>query len=64
MVGFAQALSVEQSYAFARVLAAILYRVDRRHRKIGIDNLRQAFGDRYTAIERDGSSGGCISTSA
>ncbi len=47
VVGFAQAMSIEQSYAFARNLAAILHRVDARHRKIGMDNLRQAFGDRY-----------------
>ncbi len=53
VVGFAQAMSVEQSYAFARSLAAILYRVDARHRKIGLENLRQAFGDRYTGAERD-----------
>ena len=54
VVGFCQAMSVEQSYAFARGLAAILYRVDKRHRKIGIENLRQAFGDEYSASERDG----------
>jgi len=53
IVGFAQAMSVEQSYAFARWLAAILYRVDQRHRKIGIENLRLAFGDLYTEADRD-----------
>jgi len=53
VVGFAQAMSVEQSYAFARVLATILHRVDRRHRAIGIDNLRQAFGDQYTEADRE-----------
>ncbi len=53
VVGFAQAMSVEQSYAFARLLAAILHRVDRRHRAIGVDNLRQAFGDQYTPAERE-----------
>ncbi len=53
IVGIAQAMSVEQSYAFARTLAAILYRVDKRHRKIGIENLRQAFGDTYTEADRD-----------
>lgn len=53
VVGLAQAMSVEQSYAFAKALAAILYRVDARHRKIGIENLRQAFGDRYTEAGRD-----------
>ena len=53
VVGFAQAMSVEQSYAFAGWLATLLYRFDRRHRAIGIDNLRQAFGDKYTESERE-----------
>ncbi len=53
LVGVAQALTIEQSYAFSRLLAAVLYRVDARHRKIGLENLRQAFGDRYTELERD-----------
>ena len=35
------------------LLAAVLYRVDARHRKIGLENLRLAFGDRYTEAERD-----------
>jgi KDO2-lipid IV(A) lauroyltransferase len=53
IVSVAQAMSIEQSYAFAEGLAAILYRFDKRHRKIGIENLRIAFGDRYTESERD-----------
>jgi KDO2-lipid IV(A) lauroyltransferase len=53
IVGFAQALSIEQSYAFARLLASVLYRVDKRHRQVGLDNLKLAFGDRYTEAERD-----------
>lgn len=53
IVCVAQALSIEQSYAFARFLAAIFYRVDRRHREVGLENLRAAFGDRYTEAERD-----------
>ena len=53
VVGVAQALSVEQSYAFARLLARVLRKVDRRHRLIGVDNLKQAFGDRYTEGERE-----------
>ncbi|WP_406700443.1 lysophospholipid acyltransferase family protein [Singulisphaera sp. Ch08] len=53
IVGVAQALSIEQSYAFARFLAAILYRVDKRHRKVGMDNLEIAFGDLYTDVQRD-----------
>jgi KDO2-lipid IV(A) lauroyltransferase len=48
-----QALTVEQSYALARMLARVLYRVDRRHRLVGMENLRCAFGDRYDEAERD-----------
>src|SRR5262245_48859466 len=53
LVGFAQALSIEQSYALARLIAAVLYLMDRRHRVVGMENLRQAFGDRYTEAQRD-----------
>jgi KDO2-lipid IV(A) lauroyltransferase len=53
IVAIAQAMSVEQSYAFARLLAAVLYRVDRRHREVGMENLQAAFSDRYTEAERD-----------
>jgi KDO2-lipid IV(A) lauroyltransferase len=53
IVGVAQALSIEQSYALADVLAGVLYRVDTRHRRVGLENLRLAFGDRYTEAERD-----------
>ena len=53
IVGTAQAMSVEQSYAFARMLAKVLDLANKRHRKIGIENLKQAFGDRYTEEERD-----------
>jgi KDO2-lipid IV(A) lauroyltransferase len=52
-VCLAQALSIEQSYAFARFLAGVMYRVDVRHRKVGLENLKLAFGDRYTEAERD-----------
>src|SRR3954454_15697824 len=53
IVGIAQALTIEQSFALARVIGELLYRVDRRHRAIGLENLRQAFGDRYTEARRD-----------
>ncbi len=53
VVCLGQMMSVEQSYAFARGLAALLYRVDKRHRKVGMENLRLAFGDRYSEAERD-----------
>src|SRR5437867_1790215 len=53
IVCVAQALSVEQSYAFAELLAGLLYRFDRRHRAVGMEDLRLAFGDRYSDTERD-----------
>jgi KDO2-lipid IV(A) lauroyltransferase len=53
VVGLAQALTIGQSYALARGLARVLYRVDRRHRTVGLENLEHAFGDRYTPAERD-----------
>jgi KDO2-lipid IV(A) lauroyltransferase len=34
-------------------MAAVLYRIDRRHRAVGMENLQSAFGDRYTEAERD-----------
>ena len=53
VVCLAQMMTVDQSYAFARGLAALLYRLDRRHRAVGMENLKSAFGDRYTEAERD-----------
>jgi KDO2-lipid IV(A) lauroyltransferase len=53
VVAFAQMLTIEQSYALARILAWIIYQVDARHRKVGLENLTLAFGDRYTEAERD-----------
>lgn len=53
VVAFAQSLSIEQAYGLARVFAWLAYKVDRRHRAVGLENLAIAFGDRYTAVERD-----------
>src|SRR5215212_8973920 len=53
VVGVAQALTIDQSYALAEVLARILYRVDRLHRLVGMENLRLAFGDLYSEDRRD-----------
>jgi KDO2-lipid IV(A) lauroyltransferase len=53
VVAFAQMLSIEQSYALAHALAWVIYKVDKRHRQVGIENLAQAFGDRYSDGERD-----------
>ena len=40
VVAFAQMLTIEQSYALARFLAWVMYKVDRRHRMVGIENLQ------------------------
>lgn len=53
VVGIAQAMSIDQSYAFARNLALLLYKVNKRHRKVGMENLKAAFGDHYTEAQRD-----------
>ena len=53
VVAFAQMLSIEQSYALAKALAWLIYNVDKRHRVVGLENLKMAYGDRYTDGERD-----------
>jgi KDO2-lipid IV(A) lauroyltransferase len=53
LVAVAQMLSIEQSYALARRLAWVLYHVDARHRKVGLENLAHAYGGRLSAHERD-----------
>ena len=53
VVAFAQMLTIEQSYALARCLAWLMYKVDVRHREVGIENLKMAFGDQYTEADRD-----------
>lgn len=52
-VCIAQAMSIEQSYAFARFVAWLMYHFDARHRSVGLENLEHAFGHRYTDVERD-----------
>jgi KDO2-lipid IV(A) lauroyltransferase len=53
IVAVAQAMTIEQSYALADALAALAYRVDKRHRVVADDNLRAAFGDDLDAEGRD-----------
>ena len=53
VVAFAQMLTIAQSYALARFLAWVTYKVDARHRMVGIENLRLAYGDRYDDPQRD-----------
>jgi KDO2-lipid IV(A) lauroyltransferase len=52
LVAFAQMLTIEQSYALARSLAWVLYNVDTRHRKVGLENLAHAYGT-LSAHEHD-----------
>jgi len=53
IVAFAQALSIAQAYSLARLLGWVMYTVDKRHRQVGIDNLRLAYGEQMTEAERD-----------
>lgn len=46
-----QAIPLEMCYPIARVVAWVLLRVFGRHRRIALDNLRQAFGGQYTEVE-------------
>jgi Kdo2-lipid IVA lauroyltransferase/acyltransferase len=47
-----QTLSFPASCRFARALAWILFRVDRRHREVAMDNLRHAFDENLSDTER------------
>ena len=53
LVAFAQMLSIEQSYELARFLGWVLYKADKRHRVVGLENLKHAYGDAMSAEERD-----------
>ena len=52
-VAIAQTLTIEQSYALARFLAWVMYTVDGRHRQVGIENLRMAYGEEFDDADRD-----------
>jgi KDO2-lipid IV(A) lauroyltransferase len=47
VIAVLQALTVAQCQALARGLACLLFRVDRRHREVALDNLRRAWPGRY-----------------
>lgn len=53
VVWLGQRLSIRQCYAFADALAVLMYRLDQRHRRVAMENLAGAFGDRYDEAERD-----------
>jgi KDO2-lipid IV(A) lauroyltransferase len=48
-----QTLSFEKARSVARGLAWLIHRVNRRHRLVALENLRHAFGDRYSETERE-----------
>lgn len=48
-----QALPYDAGRAFARFLAWLAYKVDKRHRLVAIDNLQNAFPGKYTDAEID-----------
>lgn len=53
VVFIAQSLSMRQSYALADAIAALVYKIDKRHRQVAMENLEHAFGDEYTEGQRD-----------
>jgi KDO2-lipid IV(A) lauroyltransferase len=53
IVAFAQTLSIDQSYALARALAWAIYKLDARHRAVGLENLRMAYGEQFSEADRD-----------
>src|SRR5437762_7184071 len=48
-----QALSLELGCKLGAALAWVVYKLDKRHRQVALDNLRHAFPDRYTSAELD-----------
>lgn len=48
-----QALSFNAACGFARFLAWLAYRIDKRHRRVAQDNLEKAFPGQYTPAEID-----------
>jgi KDO2-lipid IV(A) lauroyltransferase len=53
VVALAQMFSVREGYRLADGLAALMYRVDKRHRRVALENLEQAFGPELGSAQRD-----------
>jgi Kdo2-lipid IVA lauroyltransferase/acyltransferase len=53
VVGVIQAMPVELARGMSRLLAALVFRIDRRHRQVAKENLRHAFPNRYTETQLD-----------
>jgi KDO2-lipid IV(A) lauroyltransferase len=48
-----QTVSFERAWSLADYLAWFVYRVDRRHREVALENLQSAFPNSFTDLERD-----------
>src|SRR5687767_9840491 len=48
-----QLMPYEAARRFARSLGWVVYRLDRRHRRVADENLRHAYGDAMTDEQRD-----------
>jgi len=48
-----QGLPLAAGHSFAKALAWLVYKLDKRHRQVAIDNLKHAFPGRYTDAEID-----------
>jgi KDO2-lipid IV(A) lauroyltransferase len=46
-------LSLQSAHRISRLLGPILFRIDRKHRRIARENLRRAFGSEKSAVQRD-----------
>src|SRR4051794_638359 len=53
LVCILQVLSWEGARQFARLLAWLIWKVDRRHRLVADENLRHAFGEQLDERQRD-----------
>lgn len=53
LIALIQALPFSMGMSLARVIAWLAYQVDRRHRRVALQNLESAFGDEYSDVERD-----------
>jgi KDO2-lipid IV(A) lauroyltransferase len=53
LVCIVQMLSLQRAMGLAHFVAWLAYHVNRRHRQVALDNLKHAFGDELTDLQRD-----------
>ncbi|WP_145259407.1 lipid A biosynthesis acyltransferase [Planctomycetes bacterium Pan216] len=53
VVAVIQALPVSAGYSLARMIGWLGYTIDKRHRRIALENVRHAFGDDLSAKQQD-----------